>query len=89
MCDKVKALKRELNDTEEKIRVMRSILLDIEQKHRLITANLLKTCNHEVVSKERQYYSGMHSSEYYYKCELCDQPVTDKIYYNATDQRII
>ena len=85
----VPELKQKLYDIEEKIRVVRSLLKDLESDHGTTRAELKQSCLHDSVERERYYYSGMHSAEYTCRCLVCDQEVTDETYHQAKKQRQI
>ncbi len=87
--ERVTELKQKLYDSEEKIRILRSLIKDLEDTCGDVKIQLAVACSHESVERERYYYSGMHTAEYVSRCLVCDQEVGEAVFYRAKKKRHI
>lgn len=76
----IKNLKRKLHMTNEKIKIFKELIKEHQQEHQEISHQLLIACKHINITKNRYYASGMHTAEYTYICNICDQEVSERTY---------
>lgn len=77
----VPELKKELTRLQDAQTVLKQIIKEHEERIQTFRKYLLKACDHHDIDRDRHYYSGMHSAEYTNRCNVCNQKLTDEMYW--------